>query len=152
MDIKNLFREFKRRLMAEAVMKSFLLSLLSGAAAVFLISLIYHIIVKSAPVLLLLIVFLAVVAAVFCLSLFLFRYPTSRRIAVRIDEVGLQERACTMLDYRDDQSHIARIQREDAIKHIKAVSPKQIKSRLKKREFISCAASHFIRSHFLYHL
>ncbi|MBQ3100049.1 MAG: hypothetical protein IJC50_03570 [Clostridia bacterium] len=140
MDIKNLFRVFKRRLMVEAMIKSLLFSLLLGAGTVFLMSLAYHIAAKNTPWLLALAVFGCVFAIAFIVGTFVVLYPTHKRIAVRIDETGLQERACTMLEFRDDQSEIARLQREDALKHIKSVSPKQIKSRLRKREFISCAA------------
>jgi len=140
MDIKKIFRFFKRRLLREAVIKSLLFSALLGAVAVFLISLIYHIAVKQLPIALLLGAFGGIFAVVFCVMLFVFLYPTHKRVAVRIDEIGLQDRVCTMLEYSDDQSEIARLQREDALKHLNSVSPKQMKSRLKKREFISCAA------------
>lgn len=139
MDIKKLFRFFKRRLMWEAIVKSLLFSALLGAAAVFLTSLIYHIVIKPAPAVLLIALFGGIFAAAFVVMMFVFLYPTHKRVAVRIDEIGLQERVCTMLEYSDDKSEIARLQREDALKHLSSVSPKQMSSRLKKREFISCA-------------
>ena len=45
----------------------------------------------------------------FVLLFFIKHYPTKKRTAVRMDEMGLNERVCTMLENRDNESKIAEL-------------------------------------------
>ena len=70
--------------------------------------------------------------------LFIIRYPTPKKVAVRMDEIGLQERVSTMLAYRNVQTEMAELQRRDATEQIQRISVKQMPLLLFKREWIAC--------------
>ena len=57
---------------------------------------------------------------------FIFK-PTTKEIATRIDELGLEERIITMAELDGDESYIAKRQREDAINSLKSISEKLLK-------------------------
>ena len=57
-----------------------------------------------------------------------FRFrPTTKKIAQRIDALGLEERMLTMAELENDDSFIAMKQREDAMKAMKSVSSEMLK-------------------------
>lgn len=57
-----------------------------------------------------------------------FRFrPTTKKIAQRIDTLGLEERILTMAELENDDSFIAMKQREDALKAMKSVSSEMLK-------------------------
>lgn len=57
-----------------------------------------------------------------------FRFrPTTKKIAQRIDMLGLEERILTMAELENDDSFIAMKQREDAMKAMKSVSSEMLK-------------------------
>ena len=56
--------------------------------------------------------------------------PTAQTTAKQLDALGLQERAATMLALREDDSEMARLQREDALRHIEPVEPQRLRSRV----------------------
>ena len=58
--------------------------------------------------------------------------PTPEETARRVDRLGLEERLITMMELKDDNSYIATLQREDAMKHIKDVDDKNLKLRISK--------------------
>lgn len=139
MDISKLFRSYKRKLLWEGILKSFVFALMACGVTVFVTSLVYHILTKKTPVLLTAWIALAVFAAVFALLFGVFYYPTKKRVASRMDEMGLQERVGTMLAFRNETGFMVQLQREDAVLHIEKSSPKQLKLRSFMREGIACA-------------
>ena len=56
--------------------------------------------------------------------------PTQETVTRELDALGLRERAATMLALRQDASEMARLQREDALRHIDPISPGRLKSRI----------------------
>ena len=80
-------------------------------------------------------------SAVFYLAKF---KPTITSNARRIDSTGLEERVVTMLDYKNSDTLMARIQRDDAIKALKAVNEKSIKFEFSKKVFIAMAICGFL--------
>jgi|GEM_PF-1611871 len=136
MNIDKLFRTYKIKLLWEGILKSFLFALMASGAAVFVTSLVHHILVKKTPVLLTVLIGICTFAAVFALVFGVFYYPTKRRVASRMDEMGLQERVGTMLEYQNQTGFMVQLQREDAVLHIERSSPKQMKLRSFRRESI----------------
>ena len=68
-------------------------------------------------------------------------HPTDARSARRIDTLGLHERLITMVEYENDDSSMARIQREDAKRALASVDKNQIKITISKivlSSFITC--------------
>ncbi len=65
--------------------------------------------------------------------------PTIQANARRIDSIGLEERVVTMLDYQNSNSLMAKMQRADAVKALKAVNAKSIKFQFSKKILITLA-------------
>ena len=71
------------------------------------------------------------VAASTAVLLYFKKYkPTDNDIARRVDRLGLEERLITMMEFKDDDSYIARLQRENAEEHVKYVEGRRIKIRI----------------------
>ena len=137
MEYKKLLMRFYGRLLAEALLLSGVQGLICGAGAVFILSFVYHLLLTAPPVRLVIGVFLGCFGLGFLWQMLL-RYPTASRIAARLDEMGLQERAGTMLAFAKDHSTMARLQRKDAQAHIAKVSPKEIPFRFRKKQALVC--------------
>ena len=87
-------------------------------------------------------IFAAVSVAAGLLFYFKLFRPTDKRSARRIDRMGLYERMITMVEYENDDSYIAKIQREDAKRHLAALDVNQIKIKISKAiltSFITCS-------------
>ena len=67
--------------------------------------------------------------------------PTVKRSARRIDSVGLEERLITMVEYEQDTSPIAGIQRADAKKALDALSTAAISLRVAVKTLIALAVA-----------
>jgi len=141
MSTNKLFRNFKFKIFVEGLVRSMLAGLITGGAGAFIVSLVYHIMAKKTPTVLLASVSGGLFFLTFVLLFFIKHYPTKKRTAVRMDEMGLNERVCTMLENRDNESKIAELQRNDAVVHIGKIRAKQMPFRLRKREFILCLLS-----------
>ena len=129
MNIHKLFSAFRRKLLLENAINAALSALTLGAAGVFCVSLIYHILVLETPAVLL----AAVGGGIFLLAFglfFILGLPKEKTVAKRVDSLGLQERASTMLEFSDDPSVIAQLQRQDAAYHIALASAKQLSIRV----------------------
>lgn len=137
MSIHRLLRPFRNKLLWENACRSAITALTLGAAGVFCAALIYHILVRQISA-----VILGIVGgSIFCISfllLFFLRWPTAKKVALRLDALGLQERVSTMLEFAEDASPMAQLQRRDAIAHIQKTSPKQLSVSLPKRNWVLC--------------
>ncbi len=141
MDIKSLFASFRRRLLLESLVRTAVISLTAGAAAVFFVSFAGHIARTEPRAGLLWGISGAVFVLSFVLIFGLFLRPTEKKTAQRIDGIGLRERVGTMLEYRNDPTEIARIQRTDAVHHLRRVLPEQMPWKFRKKEFVLCLVS-----------
>ena len=72
--------------------------------------------------------------------------PTALSGARRIDALGLEERLVTMVEYENDESYIAKVQREDAKEKLDAFSPANIKLKISKAIVICLAIAFFVSS------
>lgn len=128
---KSFFQKHHKRLVLEAVLKAVICGLLAGFLANFLAALaawifdfggIWFAIGVGAAV--------GVISGVI---LFFAKFrPSVQELAHRVDRLGLEERMVTMLEMQQDESYIARIQREDAEKHLKDVEERNLRMRLPK--------------------
>lgn len=138
--MKELFVGFKKKLLLENFLKALLFAVLFSSALLFLASLIYHILVvrMTAGVAWLIAAISFVLAFALC---FAFGYPAQKKIASRIDQLGLLERVGTMLEYQNVDTYIANLQRRDAKEHLQKVTPKQMKFALSRNLIKFCAIS-----------
>ncbi|MBO5240049.1 MAG: hypothetical protein J6B56_01325 [Clostridia bacterium] len=117
----ELFKKYYSRLAKEGVLKSVLCGLICGFAVAFVISAIFWLTgVKLFWISIL--SWVAVSAAVAALLYFKKFKPTTKAIAMRVDELGLEERVLTMTELEGDESYIAMRQREDAISALSTVN------------------------------
>lgn len=126
----QLFTKYRKKMIAEGVLKSVLCGFSCGFAVNALVALISFLCGFDAG--LWLAVGLGVGCAVACGALFYFLKfrPSDREIARRVDALGFDERMITMLELNGDDSYIARRQREDAQAHIAKASAGLLKFRV----------------------
>ena len=67
--------------------------------------------------------------------------PSIKSNAQRIDRLGLDERAITMVEFANDNSYIAQKQREDALEKMATVEPKQLTIRISLTAILLCFLS-----------
>ncbi len=125
-------KEFKRhysRLCFEAALKSALYGLVIGFAANFLFAAIEWLF-GFGSFWIAICVFAGTALVSGTLAYFLKLKPDLKETARRIDRFGLDERMITMLEYENDDSYIASLQRENARAHYERVKDKKLKLRL----------------------
>ena len=116
----NLFQVYRAKLKRESVVTSLCLGLAAGAGVNLVSAFCFWLLGLSNVWITVLLgaVSFAIASALFY---FLRFRPTDKRVARKMDEMGLEERAVTMLDLKDDDSFIAKKQRADAEKKIASV-------------------------------
>lgn len=124
---KSLFQKYHKRIVKEGILKAFLISLAIGCGVLTLSMILSWFFGFKAGLWLSLGLFVATVGA--CTPLFYiwkFR-PSAKEIASRIDALGLEERVLTMTELENDDSYIAKMQREDTLKALGTVNHMLIK-------------------------
>lgn len=123
----NLLKEYRTRLTVEGILKAVLCALTIGTATLFLVMLVSWLTDFDGGIFLAIGLGLgAAVASGVALYFVKFR-PTEKEVACRIDQLGLEERTITMLEYADDDSYIMKRQREDAMEQLKTKGAKNLK-------------------------
>lgn len=140
MNIHKLLRAFRNKLLLENACKAAISALALGAIGVFITSLIYHILILPASTPVLEAVGIGVFAVSFLLLFFL-AWPTDKKLAARMDSLGLQERVSTMVEFRENTELLPRLQRQDAAAHIQELSPKMLRLQLGRKRCFLCAVS-----------
>ena len=121
------FDKFKSKLTFEAILKSALAGLSVGLLLLGVISLICWLCGYKDGIWIALGVGAGVaVAASFIFYFAMFR-PTQKQTGQRVDGLGLEERAVTMLEFEGDESFMATRQRSDAVQHIETAKPQNLK-------------------------
>ena len=123
---KTRSERLSRPLFREAIIRSVLFGIAGGAAVSFALSTLFWFI-ESSGVLVSVIAFLITGAAVGIAAYFLWCKPTVKKNAKRLDRYGLEERCITMLELEGDDSFIATLQRNDAIRSLEQLDEKRIK-------------------------
>ena len=101
-----------------------------GMAAMFLYILMRHLFFDAKPQPIVLgACFAGTALAVGFAVYFFFARPDAKTTAARLDSFGLEERVSTMLAFAGEEGYIYQLQRQDAVSHLKDVSPKQIRLR-----------------------
>lgn len=128
---KSFFNKHHKRLVLEAVVKAAICGLLAGFCANFLAALASWIFDFGG-------IWFAIgigaaVAVIIGVTLFFAKFrPSVQDLAHRVDRLGLEERMVTMLHLQQDDSYIAKLQRENAQAHLKDVEDRKLRMRLPK--------------------
>ena len=115
MSIKDILKPFKRRLMAEAWIRSAVLGAMIAAAVAVVLGGVHWFLPQTITGTGILIAFAVVFVLGTVLSLWLLYRPTERDTARRLDSLGMDERVETMLEYEHSVSPAARLQREETM-------------------------------------
>ena len=131
--ITESIRPFRRRLALFAALRALLAALAAGGFVFALLTLGYKIARRQSPadggVRLIWLVTVGA-ALVTMIAAFLVLRPSQNEIARRIDALGLKDRTVSMLALRDSSHEIAALQREDALRHLRAVRGSDLRGRI----------------------
>jgi len=122
----NIFKKYHSRLVLEAVVKSALCGLTAGFLSNFIAAFVCWILSYEN-------IWLSIgigigIALVFGVAIYFLKFrPTTKDIARRVDKLGLEERLITMMELENDDSYIAKRQREDALIQLGKASHKALK-------------------------
>ena len=140
MDQKKRFSNLDGKLLREAILRSTIWGIAAGAVVAFAAAVACWFLEAS-----LLWVALATLLAASVIASVLFYFikfhPSIKSNAQRIDRLGLDERAITMVEFSNDDSYIAQKQREDALEKIATVEAKQLKIRVSALAILLCCLS-----------
>ena len=120
METAKLFGKYYKRLSRQSWVKSLICGLIVGCVAMLVTA--FGLWLAGGKMFYL--AFVALVVGVATTPLFykfVFK-PTTKAVANKIDELGLEERMITMTELEGDESYIACRQREDAVKSLNSVS------------------------------
>ncbi len=123
----NVFKKYRARIAREGILKSILLSACIGLGALSLTVLFSWFFGFKGGLYVglgLLVGLTALLAPLFYYKLY---RPTTKAIAKRVDELGLEERVLTMVELENDPSYIAMRQREDTLKALGSVDHMLVK-------------------------
>ena len=128
MDLKNILKKYRSKLVKEAVLKASFAGAVFGFSALLLYEFIAWMFAAKA-VWLGAIVFVVVAGIAGALFYYKKFRPTAKQTAARIDKLGLEERVLTMTELEKENSEIAAMQRADTIKALSSngISEKLIK-------------------------
>lgn len=137
-ELKALLRRSMRKLYLEGILRALLVGGAAALAALFALSLGFHIATKPLSVGLALTVFAGAFAVCSIAAFFLFFRPDAKRAASRVDQEGLCDRVGTTLEFIDDGGDAASAQRRDTLSRLKE-GVRQPRFRFRAREFLLCA-------------
>lgn len=119
----KLFKKYYSRLAREGILKSLLWGLIVGFAILFVSAAVSWLVNTKLFWFALLLFAVSTAGATYGFYQKIFK-PTTKQIARRVDELGLEERVLTMTELEGDESYIAMRQREDAMEALKTVNEK----------------------------
>lgn len=123
----QLFKKYYRRVAREGVLKALFCGLIVGSVALLIVAAATWFAAYK-PGLWIALALFAVGLGVSAPLFYIYKFrPTTKAIAKRIDELGLEERLLTMTELENDDSFIAMKQREDALKALNSVDHMLIK-------------------------
>lgn len=122
----KIFKEYYNRLAKEGWLKAVICGLIFAFAALFASAVTFWMFAIK-QLWLVFVIFGVVVIGATVLSYFVKFRPSTKDIARRVDELGLEERLLTMTQLQNDQSYIAMKQREDTLNALKKVAAKDVK-------------------------
>lgn len=122
-----LFSRYYKRMVREGILTAAAYGLMVGAGAVFATALVCWLLRVGAIFLPLVVGAGGLLISAVLLYVLKFR-PSDRDVARRIDRMGLEERTVTMLGLSEDESYMARAQRQDTRERVEAVDRRQIRA------------------------
>jgi hypothetical protein len=144
MNRKNYFEKYYSRLRSECLLKSFLCGLIVGAALAFIAAFVTWFFPHFNGLWLSIGILVLCSAAATPLFYYTIFKPTVMANARRLDRLGLDERLITMVEYENDESYIAKCQREDAARQLNKIDVKAIKFDIPKKIILTVSIVAFL--------
>lgn len=123
MEIKTTMKKYRRKLIWEGILKSFIFGLLVGFGANIIVAVLSCFLTFNGLWISIALLFGVAIAATPVFYFLKFR-PTEKQVAERADMLGLEERVITMYELRGDTSYLATLQRNDATQKVTSSSAK----------------------------
>ena len=140
MNVKQQFEKHFLKLRSEAWLRALLAGLVVGFAVGFVVATLTWFTDMNglwAPILAILLT-TGIAAPIFYAKKYC---PTAERSARRIDRLGLEERLITMVEYANDESCMANVQRQDAKQKLAELETSEIKFQMPKKTLIALCIS-----------
>lgn len=122
----NELKEFKKKIKKESIIKTLCISLICTFSILFITaSIFWFFAVKNIWLPIILSILVGIV--IYPLLYLGISKKANTQLAARIDALGLEERIITMIEFKNDNSYIAKRQREDALDALKNISANLLK-------------------------
>ena len=128
----DILKKYQRRVKIESIIKSIIYGLITGFIVLGLSSVVMFIFGKKNLVLSILFGVIGLIGGAIYVYFAKFK-PSINNVAKRIDQLGLQERVVTMIDYAESDSLVCVKQREDTQEKLSYVESNHIKFRFSKK-------------------
>lgn len=138
MSIKDVLKPFKRRLTAEAWIRSLVLGGMIAACVAVVLGCVHFFLPKTVTEMGILLAFGGVFLFGTGILFFTVYRPTPRDTARRLDQLGMSERVETMLEYQQSTTPVALLQRAETIDRLRGVKKKDIKFQISKTFSLLC--------------
>lgn len=129
------FKKYEKRIYTERTLQAMFVNAIIAASLTILVSLIVYF-VDSKLFYLAIVMFFATLTIGTTITMIV-RRPSNQEIARRIDAIGLNQQATTMLEFINDNSDIAKMQRERVKKLLLERNHKEIKITLNRKYWIT---------------
>lgn len=139
MSIKDALKPFKKRLMAEAWIRSAVLGGMIAACVAIVLGCVHMILPWLITEISILLIFTGVFVLGTGLLFLIFYRPKKIDTARRLDALGLSERVETMLEYEESTAPAARLQREETIDRLRGIKKKDLRFKISKTLSVLCA-------------
>lgn len=134
--------KYEKKLKIEAMIFSLIIGLMMGFLAGFSVSVILYFFKTSNLLAIILVTILSFIVTT--ILIYLFKKPTPKHAAQRIDALGLEERVITMMELEDKDSEMIKLQRVDAKAKLKTIEVKHLKFKSFTKGIISLCLVMFI--------
>lgn len=140
MDLKQHFKEHEGKLRLEALLKSFLIGSTVGNVLGFIVAFVTWFTDLEGLWLSIGVILGVTLAATALLYLKVYK-PSLMEIAKRLDRLGLDERLITMVEYQNDDSFMAKVQRHNAVAMLSRIKKSDIKISIPTKYIIMLVTS-----------
>lgn len=138
MNLKQHFKEQESKLRLEALLKSALSGIAIGGSVGFIVALVGWF--TAIPGLLLAICATIGVSLIDTALFYFFKYkPSTKDQARRLDSMGLDERLITMVEFENDNSYMAKVQRQDAKERLAKIKNSDIRLIISTKLIVAAA-------------
>jgi hypothetical protein len=120
---KDQLQRSYNQLKTEAILRSVLFSFSIGFSMGFIVFILGVLMTLNLALIGLGLALLVSLVLSYCIYVFRLR-PTTKIVAKRVDDLGLEERTITMIELEQTKSYIAQVQREDAKQKLGNITPK----------------------------